>query len=593
MATKLTVSEPLVPNESGITHTGTSWQVSKEKTFTDVGSMILDAPNDTIHLLKNEISYTPNENEVIFVRIKYHFSNDESTRWSEILSVYKRDDVQHIKPVIIVTPTVYIDAPTINGNEDVRVTSTPFYLYVGNTEHVSTTWSVKTTAGVVLWSREKDVDNLTNIIIPKEIFLINESDALIVTATYHDDDYIKSHEGKLTVVKSLRDKSIQIPNTESLFTTGMNSIEVVVYLGDVVDITWKLLDNDGNEIVNPTSTSKRYIYIDGQLLTPDEEYILVINGTSFYNGVIEERFILPAVERILVCSNTTFNTLIDPDVTTSISDLNSDNFTMTNRDGVIPIFDHQNDRLTFFEIEDYNPLIISASNYQPNIIVGDLNSNNFKYHTKIINNDVMVSVVAINDEVHLYGYQFDKNAKSIYELFDIYLPHFDDYIQDVNSPLISFDQIDANHIVLVRKTDTDIEMIKINIYTYEVTVEGLPSGITLDGNISVKSLCDNRLYLFGKNASNAFIGVVYDMITSSYVDININMSSIDTDSKLLYVTNLNNNELLIMGLDTDDKYVSTKYIIDTNTWEDFESHDLTAVDTTLIQTSDLIILLDE
>ena len=65
---RLTIDSPSFPPDSIISHTGTSWQVSKSLDFTNVGNLLLNVQNDQVNLNEYRTTLPIGDSDVVYIR---------------------------------------------------------------------------------------------------------------------------------------------------------------------------------------------------------------------------------------------------------------------------------------------------------------------------------------------------------------------------------------------------------------------------------------------------------------------------------------------------------------------------------------------
>lgn len=190
---KIAVDKPIVADGSNVIHTGTSYQVSKIPDFSKSNFFILNIVNDTENLLSKRFDYELSDTQALYVRTKYHYNGNRESNWSKIMPL--RGDQIGIKlsSTVINTPSVEAE---INRDHDgiVIIKTGDFSLFAGVGVHESTSYEVVDTDGTVIYNREKDLDNLTSIILPLDKF--DTSKSYIIKAKHHTDNNADSNYGK-------------------------------------------------------------------------------------------------------------------------------------------------------------------------------------------------------------------------------------------------------------------------------------------------------------------------------------------------------------------------------------------------------------
>lgn len=181
------------------TVSGVTWWVSKSNDENDLDSIILNDIKDTVNLLSKDINYTLKENEVVYGRVKIHFSDNEVSPWSQIVAIDSDQKGFSYNGSIICTPVLSLphdvyDMP-LGGFE---LTANAFKLYAGSGSHKNNDWKFIDSKGNTVWERLKDENNLTSIIIPENTF--KESIAYRAEVIFRAEDGSISNNGIINFV---------------------------------------------------------------------------------------------------------------------------------------------------------------------------------------------------------------------------------------------------------------------------------------------------------------------------------------------------------------------------------------------------------
>lgn len=171
----------LIPNNivnynTNLEHIGTRIQVA-EQTNMDTGDLLIDktikTPDNIMRIsLDLEIDIKSN----IYVRYALIYRNktdgtEIQDNFSVISSLHGDQEGYKFSNVIVTTPYVKTEINTSNLNTNyLKVTLEGFQVLLGYGKHKYTTWDFVDDSGKSVFKREKDEDNLTEILIPYDIF---------------------------------------------------------------------------------------------------------------------------------------------------------------------------------------------------------------------------------------------------------------------------------------------------------------------------------------------------------------------------------------------------------------------------------------
>jgi len=192
----INIDKPQIPAGAGFTHLSTSWQISLTRDFN--GALLSESIEDEVNLLEYRIANRLETNQIVFARVKIHFSNDTETNWSRIISISEQQKGFKLSNTIVVTPKLRLDQSVYDVTiEDVVVYGDDMVLYAGSGEHKYTDWKIEDTIGKVIWERLKDAENLTSIRLPSDI--LDDDKFYIVKAAYITDTNTSSNYGRMAM----------------------------------------------------------------------------------------------------------------------------------------------------------------------------------------------------------------------------------------------------------------------------------------------------------------------------------------------------------------------------------------------------------
>ncbi len=301
MGFQINVSEPYIPAGSGFTHESTTYVISKNKEMTDVFIDYTTTNPVEMLLYNNEMSMT--RYDLFYYKVIINLSNGDNLESNIDTILYNK--VNDIQVSTIFTPGISIDSSTLDvGNTHVKVSASEFKLVYGSEVHSSTDWSVKNTSGIVLWERNFDVDNLTEIMIPKNIFSGHNVYVIEVRFRAVGDE---SFDGRLIVANDFFDAKMSLVKNTELFINTMNAIRVNMSIVSTTRLTWSLRDKENNYLYKDISATVFSVYenyciinIDGNPLEAGKSYLLDLNTYDYSENLIKVTIELSTIEHTTI-----------------------------------------------------------------------------------------------------------------------------------------------------------------------------------------------------------------------------------------------------------------------------------------------------
>lgn len=194
------VEKPILPDGSGIIHTATSWELRSSPDITKTDNILHQNLTDTINLLNYKVKLDVTDDDVVYVRTKLHFGNDES-KWSNIVAVKGSQKGYKLSNYIVATPIVsYVLNIRSSIDNKLELVASEFRMYLGYGKHIATSWTIKDTDNRVIYMRPYDRDNLTSLSL--DLTILNLSKAYIVEVVYHTDTNVSSRIGKVVITEA-------------------------------------------------------------------------------------------------------------------------------------------------------------------------------------------------------------------------------------------------------------------------------------------------------------------------------------------------------------------------------------------------------
>jgi len=262
------VDAPVLLEGSGVTHTGTSWQIASKPNFDILENIIDESLNDTVNLLKYFKKLDIKDSDTIYVRTKYHFSNDKEDSWSRIVSLKGNQQGITLSDVIVATPKVSLTKEKLLDNtENIIITTEPFKMFAGVGNHVSTSWVITDLDDNIVFNRPYDTDNKTSLIINSKI--LNKEKTYLIKCKHHTSTNMSSLEGKLTLsLYTLDNNYFDIKQLSKTVVNRMLYFKVLVFtmLYDSIDIMIK--DKSGRIVKekNNQTTVTPNIFLDNLIV---------------------------------------------------------------------------------------------------------------------------------------------------------------------------------------------------------------------------------------------------------------------------------------------------------------------------------------
>ncbi len=266
------------PLPLNITLVGTTWLISKDKMFTDLSLDILRSENDLVDLLEKDIPYNIGLNEVIFIKVKFHFSNGSIGEFSETMMINHDLTTNNNNINILFTPSIYIDdnLDDVNLNR-LTIKTKPMTFFKGSGQHVSTNWKVLTTSGEVLFNRENDIDNLESISLDKNV--VRDQSVVVVTAVYNTDSDAKCFIGKRAIVIEKHIDTFLIKDNK-INVADYNSLTLVDSTVGVDKVSWNIVNMESGSIISGITTGLTPFVFHGAELKDYRDLKLIVTVTT-------------------------------------------------------------------------------------------------------------------------------------------------------------------------------------------------------------------------------------------------------------------------------------------------------------------------
>jgi hypothetical protein len=372
------------PEDTGLTHVSTSWQISDKTDFVNILDEVTES-EDFINVYRTNL-VIPIGVEY-FGRSKRHFEGGGSTEWIgpiKILSNLSGDNID-------IKPEVYIEEPSVNIIDD--VINSKYILKSGSFRckddgHKSTSWILKDGLGKVLFRSMYDATNKKEVSIDKSL-LNNNTNVLIAEVAHVSTNNYESHFGSFRL-------ELNKFNFEVISNTNFISInEDFVFRFKILNNTYLLTkyeikDDAGNLIQsNVFNNNEERIIVEREKLKPNTTYFINIysdslpddvNVTTFYTNYNESiykidekyKYVEEYIETSMV-GNEFKTCMVEQLVDNGIPLLSTNNnllnlFHYNVRNESITISDLASD---FINVDEYNPIGVNVKVINNNEILID------------------------------------------------------------------------------------------------------------------------------------------------------------------------------------------------------------------------------
>jgi hypothetical protein len=500
---RITVLKPTIPEALNITHTGTSYQISRYPDFTNPENILAESLNDEENLLEFRAELEINEDDTVYVRTKYHFSNGKENNWSRVTPLDGDQKGLKLSDAIIATPVVEV---SINYNklskDELTIVSKPFAMYVGSGSHKSTTWVVKDVDNNIIYKREKDENNLLELKLDKSI--LKEDKTYIFEVIHHSSTNTDSNIGKRVFTTfNQENKLFKLTRFKeaTLDRKLFYRLSLSTTLFSSLDLVFKSLSGDIIKEVNGIQTMTPFVYMDD--LDPYRTYNLfarlnMSNGQSTELVHIEtfelkQNYLvdyIPSMEYIGKYDYVQQMILYGLNQFVGKELYNGSILLPTNFNRTINMFKVINSKLTLFRsvitLPEDEVIGIPYFNIIPlhngDIVINYSIENEDNYRTSIFRKYTVNPLTNKFVEVGMVARQFEKYSTSVNKSAVV--------TRDNNIYYIPAREVDAND------TLVNLSMYKLNTENMTVTKENdLPFDAKY--NVSMEITHDNKIVIFG------------------------------------------------------------------------------------------------
>ena len=243
----INLGSELINPPVGSTHIGTSWQVSTVKAFTSNRFIKHESNNDTVNKTSLTVENITLDDAEFYYRYKLHFSNGQSTNWSDAIT-YNIENMSVPKPVIIKTPETSAKLDYTNTfNGELVVETTPFKSYGSVVNHSSTSYVMTDDLSNEVVNIQNDTTNLTGIKLPLTVLNDNRFYKL---QTKHNSGINSSDSGVTHISTFIEDgKYVNMDIIGKLYSYAEIYFSMIIKTTKFKKIIIKITDPVTNEVV--------------------------------------------------------------------------------------------------------------------------------------------------------------------------------------------------------------------------------------------------------------------------------------------------------------------------------------------------------
>lgn len=283
------------PDDTGLDHVSTSWQISDKTDFSIIMDEVVES-TDFLNIFRTNI-VIPIGKEY-YGRSKRHFSNDSSTDWIgpiKIISNLSGDNID-------IKPEVYIEEPSVilvddNVNDKVIIRSGSFRCK--DDGHKSTSWVLKDGVGNILYRSMYNSINKKELILDKNLIGNNNTNVLIAEVCHISTNDYESHFGSYRL--ELNKFNFEVISNTNFISVNEDYIFKFKTINGISILTrYEVLDDIGTKLQEGTFVNGvERIIVDRSKLKPNTTYRINIysdalpndvNVTTFYTNTNESIF---------------------------------------------------------------------------------------------------------------------------------------------------------------------------------------------------------------------------------------------------------------------------------------------------------------
>ncbi len=277
------------PDDTGLEHESTSWQISDKTDFLTIFDESLE--DDVFKDIWYSNIVIPIGSE-FYGRSKRHFTNGTTTDWVGPIKLLAAESGDNLD----LKPEVHIEEPSVSlkvfengceGEEEPHILISAGSFRCKTDGHKSTNWVLKDGLGNILFRSLYNEVNKREIKIFKSTLNINNTNSLIAEVSYITTNDYESHFGykKLPLGKF----KFEVNSNTSFIPTNLDYIFKFTSLltgDDYVLSNYIIKDSDKNVIQEASFETDDYrIVIDRELLKPSKTYSIEMYQSDLPNDV--------------------------------------------------------------------------------------------------------------------------------------------------------------------------------------------------------------------------------------------------------------------------------------------------------------------
>lgn len=272
----------------GWRHTGTSYLLGKTPEF---DQMVLNEINSP-QLTSYEFEYALGHTETLFFKSKYHFTKyddngdiiigedgkpvKKESATGQIISLRGQQSGPTLSGNIIATPIVSVSVDyTRNNDGEVVIKNIPMRNHSGVGKHKANSYRIKSGLDEIIFKREYDEDNLSELRLP--LYKFENNSIYEIAVKHHSTTNNESLYGIEYLNLISKESAIfdLIPNYNCLFTINkFMYFQLKLFVPGFLSIDLIIVDEQGNVVAKalPQHTSSPRIFTGG--LSPDKIYLI-------------------------------------------------------------------------------------------------------------------------------------------------------------------------------------------------------------------------------------------------------------------------------------------------------------------------------
>ncbi len=500
MSKKITIAvTPPVLLPTNLVHYGTEYKVSKSISFRPEDLLVNEISTDNLFEKKFVLDIADDDTFYVVTRYQYivvdalgepvlDVDNNPTYKMGtpSMVTPFKGDQEGiKISDTIIKTPTVNANVSyeyNVNGN--IVLTTSDFEMFSGIGKHGATTWVVRDLNNNTKYIRERDVDNLTSIVLPMSF---NLTDDLLFYAMHHSDTNADSNYGMKFNINSNKLPKYKIEMYGDLYV-GMDA-QFRVLLSNYLFTNVKIEVIENNVVIKTYNSNRETNILPTGDLVIGKTYTFKFTLTS--NNEVESIYTITKEAKDY---NSKFNTKTYLDVYdySGMVITNGSTSTLSYQldNGAILLCRNNTKNISLAKYKDGNIHFVS------DIITLPLNSNIFEPSTfvkELLNGDVIISYVS--SDISTFGKTFVNTYEQ--NKFNNFFKLKNSIQINTNGTLVMPGSIttSGDFVYYIQYSTTGNKLIKLNPYNGVKTIYALP--VNTKYSLSLVSDLSGNIYILG------------------------------------------------------------------------------------------------